>query len=341
MSTINIALLQQNITDGLVAAQKHPELDLYIYNYTAKVQYERSWNEITLICRGLILDTAYNVIARPFPKFFNLGELDELQIPELDFEVYEKMDGSLGILYWHKGQPYMATRGSFTSLQAQKANEMLHGKYKDCLVNLDQDKTYLFEIIYPENRIVLDYGDNEELVLLAIVETETGREFPVKDLGFPVVKRYEGIKDIAAIREMNDDTKEGFVIRFANNFRLKVKFKEYLRLHRIVTQISSVDIWEYLSSGQSFDEVLEKVPDEFYQWVKKIRAGLLEQYSAIEEQCKRDFKVLETRKDTALYFLQCKYPAILFSMLNGKNYAPAIWRIIRPKFEKPFIQADT
>ena len=341
MSTINIVLLQQNIADGLVAAQKHPELDLYIYNYTAKVQYERSWNEITLMCRGLILDADYKVIARPFPKFFNLGELDELQIPGLDFEVYEKMDGSLGILYWHKGQPYMATRGSFTSVQAQKANEMLHGKYKDYIVNLDQDKTYLFEIIYPENRIVLDYGDNEELVLLAIVETETGREFPVKDLGFPVVKRYDGIKDIAAIKEMNDDTKEGFVIRFANNFRVKVKFKEYLRLHRIVTQISSIDIWEYLSSGQSFDEVLEKVPDEFYQWVKKTRASLLDQYKIIEDQCKLDFKVLETRKDTALYFLQCKYPAILFSMMNGKNYTPAIWRMIRPKFEKPFIQVET
>ncbi len=341
MSTIDIALLQQNITEGLVAVQKHPEQELYIYNYTQKVQYDRVWNEITLICRGLILDADYNVIARPFPKFFNLGELEELEVPELDFEVYEKMDGSLGILYWAKGMPYIATRGSFTSVQSQKANALLYGKYKDCISNLDPGNTYLFEIIYPENRIVLDYGDKEELVLLAIVETHTGKEFAVKDLGFPVVKRYDGIRDIAAIREMNDDTKEGFVIRFANNFRLKVKFKEYLRLHRIITQISSVDIWEYLSSGQSFEEVLEKVPDEFYQWVKKTRAGLQEQYTAIEDQCKADFRVLDSRKDTALYFLQCKYPAILFSMLNGKNYAPVIWKLVRPKFEKPFIQIET
>ncbi len=341
MSTINISQLQQHITDGLVAVQKHPQLELYIYNYTAKVQYERTWNEITLACRGLILDAAYNIVARPFPKFFNLEELDAAVIPDLAFEVFEKMDGSLGILYWDNDQPYIATRGSFTSVQAQKANTMLYGRYREAIAGLDRDKTYLFEIIYSENRIVLDYGDAEELVLLAIVDTQTGKESPLQELGFPLVKRYDGIKDLSAIRALNDDTREGFVIRFANNFRLKVKFKEYLRLHRIITQISSLDIWEYLSAGASFDEILERVPDEFFQWVKAVRNQLLEQYQAIETQCRADFKVLESRKDTALYFLQCAQPAVLFAMLNGKNYAPIIWKQLRPKFEKPFIQTDT
>lgn len=341
MSTINISLLQQHIADGLVAVQKHPQLELYIYNYTAKVQYERTWNEITLACRGLILDAGYHIVARPFPKFFNLEELDAAAIPPLAFEVFEKMDGSLGILYWHNDQPYIATRGSFNSVQAQKANTLLYGRYRQAITQLERDKTYLFEIIYPENRIVLDYGDAEELVMLAIVETQTGKEFPLEDLGFPLVKRYDGINDLAAIRALDDDTREGFVIRFANNFRLKVKFKEYLRLHRIITQISSVDIWEYLSTAQSFTEILEKVPDEFYQWVKTVRDRLQEQYDAIETRCRADFKVLESRKDTALYFLQCTYPAVLFAMLNGKNYAPVIWKQLRPKFEKPFIQTDS
>lgn len=340
MSTINSNLLQQCIDEGLVAVQKHLEQELYIYNYTARVQYERAWNEITLACRGLILDAAYNVVARPFPKFFNLGEVPAATIPAQAFEVFEKMDGSLGILYWCGDQPYIATRGSFTSVQAQKANAMLYSTYKDAIARLDRNNTYLFEIIYPENRIVLDYGTAEMLVLLAIVETQTGKEFPLQDLGFPQVKKYDGIHDLEAISAMDDDSKEGFVIRFADNFRLKVKFKEYLRLHRIITQISSVDIWTYLSQGQSFAEILEKVPDEFYQWVKATRERLELQYAAIEALCHADFKVLDTRKDTALYFLQCSYPAILFSMLNGKDYAPAIWKLIRPKFEKPFIQTD-
>ncbi|RYZ20784.1 MAG: 2'-5' RNA ligase, partial [Sphingobacteriales bacterium] len=293
-----------------------------------------------LACRGLILDAAHNIVARPFKKFFNLGEHKPEDIPALPFEVYEKMDGSLGILYWHNDRPYIATRGSFSSEQAKKANELLYRDYSHTFAQLDRSKTYLFEIIYPENRIVLDYGDEEKLVLLAVTDIQSGTSCPLPDIGFPLVTRYDGIQDLAAVQAMNDDAKEGFVIRFANDMRLKIKFSEYLRLHRIVTQISSVDIWEYMQSEHSFDEILDKVPDEFYQWVKRTRARLQEQYDAIESRCRADFKEVDSRKETAMYFMTCPYPAVLFAMLNRKRYAPIIWKMIRPKFEKPFINAD-
>jgi RNA ligase len=340
MSTINIEQLKQAIADGLIVVQKHPKEELFIYNYTTKVQYERLWNDITLACRGLILDASYNIIARPFAKFFNLGEMSEQLLPGLGFEVYDKMDGSLGILYWMNDLPYIATRGSFNSDQAIKANEMLYGKYKDTFAKLNKNHTYLFEIIYPQNRIVLDYGNVEELVLLAIIETQTGIEFPLVDVGFPVVKKYDGIKDLASIKEMDDDTKEGFVIRFANGFRVKVKFKEYLRLHRIITQVNSKDIWEHLQSGRSLDEILDKVPDEFYQWVKRIKASLLNQFEVIEQQAQKDFKVLDTQKETAFYFQTCANRSVLFAMLNKKDYNKIIWKMIKPAFEKPFVNNE-
>lgn len=321
---------------GWVVCRKHPDDELYIYNYTAQVQYERSWNEITLACRGLVLDAAYNIVARPFPKFFNLGEQDNATLPAGEFEVYEKMDGSLGILYWSREQPYIATRGSFTSVQAQKANAMLHSQYKDVIDRLDRNKTYLFEIIYPANRIVVDYGKMEALVLLAVIDTETGTELPLENIGFPMVKHYDEIRDLSVLMGLEDPVKEGFVIRFSNNQRLKVKFVEYQRLHWIITQISSLDIWEYLRNNRPFDELLEKVPDEFYQWVKNTRQQLISQYDAIEQLCRSEFKVLETRKETALYFSTCTYPGLLFYMLNGQDYSDRIWRMLRPVFEKPF-----
>ncbi len=235
--------LEEMITSGYVRMTKHPERPLYIYNYTAKTQYEYMWNEVTMLCRGLILDENYMIVARPFTKFFNYGEVSNQVIPSLPFEVFDKMDGSLGILYWWNDRPYIATRGSFMSEQAIKANELLHKKYATCKDKLDRRKTYLFEIIYPENRIVIDYGYKEELVLLAIVDLQSGVESPLTDIGFPVVKRYDGLNDLEAIRLMQIDNKEGFIIRFDNGFRIKVKFVEYVRLHRIITQVSSKTIW--------------------------------------------------------------------------------------------------
>ena len=332
----DLKLLNQMLNEGYVNIQKHPEADLFIYNYSQKAQYDSIWNEVTLQCRGLILDKDNNVIARPFKKIFNLGESDNQFIPDEAFQVYEKMDGSLGILYWLNGKPAIATRGSFTSEQSFKANIILNEKYTHLFSKLDKNKTYLFEIIYPENRIVIDYAQTVDLFLLAIIENHSGNELNLEDIGFPVAKRYDGINDINKLIELEENNREGFVIKFDRGLRYKVKFKEYIRIHRIVTQVSTINIWEYLKKGQSLDELLDRVPDEFYNWVKKINSDLLNAYKAIEEKAKNEFKNLETRKGTALYFQQCSYPSLLFSMLDEKDYSKTIWKMLRPKFSKPF-----
>ena len=339
---MNINELNQLITDNYINVNKHPTANLYIYNYTQKAQYERLWNDCTLACRGLIMDKDYNIVARPFKKFFNLGEFENQDVPNESFEVYEKMDGSLGVLYWIDNEVHIASRGSFVSEQAQAATEMLHTQYAEVIPLLDKSKTYLFEIIYPENRIVLDYRNERKLVLLAVIDTKTGSEVETfhetssHKQFFPTVKRYDGLNDLSKLKLLEEDNKEGFVIKYKNGYRLKVKFDEYQRIHRIVTQVSTLNIWEYLKEGQDLLPILDRVPDEFYDWVKVTHAQLLEKYSEIERQAKIDFKILENRKETALYFQGCKFPSVMFKMLDGQNYEQTIWKMIKPVYQKPF-----
>jgi RNA ligase len=106
--------------DGLVTIRKHPLADLFIINYTAKVQYERLWTEELKQCRGLIVNSSGMIIQRSFPKFFNMEELDDSEIPKESYLMHEKMDGSLGILYWLNDLPHIASRGSFESDQAKE-----------------------------------------------------------------------------------------------------------------------------------------------------------------------------------------------------------------------------
>jgi RNA ligase len=339
---MNIQNLQQLIADDYIKVNKHPSADLFIYNYTATAQYEQVWNEWTLACRGLIMDGGFNIVARPFAKFFNLEELTHDQlIPNESFEVYEKMDGSLGILYWIENaecrpKAFIATRGSFVSEQAIVATELLQTKYVASIPLLDKTKTYLFEIIYPENRIVVHYGDERKLVLLAIIDTASGDELPLEDVGFEIVKKYDGLNDLHKLKALEEDNREGFVVKFKNGFRLKVKFEEYQRIHKIITQVSNLSIWEYVKEGQDLTPILEKVPDEFYDWVKATHAKLLADYAEIEAQAKSEFKVLESRKETAFYFLTCQYPTVLFKMLDNQDYSPIIWKLLKPVFQKPF-----
>lgn len=336
MKLINTSLLNQMLLESYINVQKHPDAELYIYNYSANVQYEKLWNEITLACRGLILDKEKNIVARPFQKFFNLGEVDDINLPASNFNAYEKMDGSLGILYWLNDKPYIATRGSFTSDQAIKGTEILHSKYQLVISKLDKTKTYLFEIIYPENRIVVDYGTTEDLILLAIIDTQTGNNEALQNIGFTMVNKYDGVKDIHLLKKLEEENKEGFVVQYENGFRVKVKFDEYLRLHKIVTMVSNITVWEYLMNELPFDELLDKVPDEFYTWVKDTKNNLTQQFEIIENECKQNFKTFDTEKETAIYFMSCNHSKVLFSMWKNRNYKPLIWKMIRPTFSKPF-----
>jgi hypothetical protein len=336
MKNFDFELLRELIDKQYIIVHKHPTADLYIYNYTPIVQFERCWNEVTKTCRGLILDSHGKTMARPFPKFFNLEELTAEQIPKEPFDVFEKMDGSLGIMYFIDNQAFIASRGSFNSEQSIRANLILQKKYAHVLPHLNPKHTYLFEIIYPENRIVVDYGDKEDLVLTAIIETKTGKELPIQNIGFTTVGKIEGITQLRDLKKLAMPNQEGFVVRFKSGFRLKVKFEEYVRLHRILTGISSKNIWEYLKTGQSIEPLLADVPDEFYDWVHATVDKLHAAFKKIESEARLEFKVLENRKETAFYFSTCQHPKILFFMLDGKDYSKIIWRMVEPAFEKPF-----
>lgn len=341
--------LDKLVDEGWLISQTHPTLDLTIYNYSQKTQYEGYWTEETLAARGLVLNSKGTVVARPFPKFFNAEEVKPEDIPYGPFEVYEKMDGSLGIFFWYfenlteKVYPIFASRGSFTSEQAVKGWEMLQKlPYRD----LAYGHTHMFEIIYPENRIVVDYGHEEKLVLLGINHTNSGREIPrcdvEKHLGdsFELVKKYNLTESWDHLKSHNENNREGYVIRYANGFRMKVKFEEYVRLHRIVTQISTVDIWEMLKNNEPMDKLLEMVPDEFYDWVRKTVDDLNMSYTMLENEYKWIFKVLNRlpndRKTFAKFALRYKYPNLLFSMLDGRDYSQAIWKVLRPTWGKAF-----
>ena len=164
------------VAEGYISARRHPTEPLTIYNYTAKCQYAPLWTPETRHCRGLIVHDDGRIVARPFPKFFNFEEHSRSEIAfSKPFTVAEKIDGSLGVLYPDGDGWAIASRGSFTSPQAQHGTAILRERHSD--FRPFDGLTYLFEIIYPENRIVVDYGKRRELVLLAVIETATGRDF--------------------------------------------------------------------------------------------------------------------------------------------------------------------
>jgi RNA ligase len=250
----------------LVYEQAGPD-GLRLYCYTKSCVYDGEWNDATLISRGLVLDVKNEaVVATPFPKFFNAFERGE-SIPDLAFETFEKVDGSLIIIFWHGGEWKTATKGAFGSAQAQWAAERLKG----CdLSALRRGTTYLAEGVYAENRIVVRYA-KDELVLLAAYD-ESGAELSYASLcetadrmGWRAAQRhgYDSVSQLLAKADGLPVDEEGFVVRFSDGLRLKIKGAEYRRIHALISRITPLAMWEIMQAGDDLAKVRQDIPEEF------------------------------------------------------------------------------
>lgn len=282
--------LSAAVAEGLIYEKRgEGELSsLRLYCYSDECVYSRLWSPITLIARGLILDiSSREVVATPFPKFFNHGELLEERslglgtVPDLPFETFEKMDGSLIILYYYAGRWRCATKGSLYSEQAVWAETWLN-KFSILRLNeLSKDCTYLSEAIYPSNRIVVNYGDKNSLELLGAYKPD-GHEFSYDELltvgekmKWNVVSRYEynSISELLAKACVLDSNSEGWVLRFSDGFRLKIKGEEYCRIHRLVSNLTPLTVWRVMledphlmtaEGGTVLKEMRQSLPEEFW-----------------------------------------------------------------------------
>jgi RNA ligase len=343
---IDPALLAEMVEQRYVNVTGHPYSDLNILNYGQRAQFDNVWNDATLQCRGLIIDDKGCVVARPFRKFFNLSQL--ATVPDGPFEVHEKMDGSLGIGYpTDDMMPAIATRGSFMSEQATWATQWLrsHPEHAAWVLDaLDLGWTPLFEIIYPSNRIVVDYGERAELVLLTCIDILTGRDVETV-WGWPGTSaEHHHPTPLEALTSGSVDNAEGYVLLWQCGTRAKVKFDEYVRLHRLLTGVNARTIWELLANGQSLAELIEVVPDEFYRWVHEVHDDLVERFTDIEHDAKQTLALVDShaeRRKQAEIIKAGQFPGVTFAMLDGKDYSTQIWRMIRPEASRPFRQDES
>ena len=202
--------------------------DLVTFNYTAKCVYDRAWGEFTLKARGTVYQKASGlVVARSFDKFFNIGEIQE-PLPNMPYVVFDKIDGTLIIIYHYKGRWRVNTRGSFDNEMTREATRLIKEKY--FLAHIPKEVTLLAELIYPNNRNIVDYASRRELVLLASFLPDGQECFLTNShnsflsqmpLSNKAEHRHLSIEQMVALQKTMPIDQEGFVVRFENGLRIK------------------------------------------------------------------------------------------------------------------------
>ena len=311
--------------------------DLLIFNYTAKAQYEGRWNFFERVSRGLIINCKTGeIVARAFDKFFNWGQGGQESEGEI-VSITEKLDGSLGILFRVNGEHRVSTRGNFHSDQAEWATKFLREHYK--LDDLPSELTLLFEIIYPENRVIVDYKGRADLVLLAARNRFTGAYLPffpdveriAQTYGFPLPKVYSfrDLKEILALVGQLSKDEEGFVVEFSDGQRFKFKGDRYAELHKLVFGLSFKNTLQAVITNQ-VEFLRGQIPDEFLAefngWVAEIestRALIQREVADIFAQAPKD-----TRKDFAIWVMSNHkdLSSYLFAMMDNFDLDPIIYK---------------
>ena len=245
---------------------------LEIYTYSRQCYYGKLGNPTTTIARGLVLAPAeQRLIAVPFPKFFNYGERGPIT-STLPFEVTTKMDGSLGIAFHWRGAWHVATKGRLDSPQAQWAETRLRSLRTDAL---DPEITWLFEVIFsdPNSDTVIRY-DFEDLILLSGFHRATGAEISpekrtatAQALGVPVVQTIADTMVAALLDQarMLDERHEGFVVRFADGQRIKIKGNRYCEVARLIMNLEPIPIWEMLFHEHDLESARVRLPEELHR----------------------------------------------------------------------------
>lgn len=282
----DVSQLHDEIQQGYVRLGLHPNIPLRVLCYTDKAVFERRWNSVTRRCRGLIVGPDDEIMAHCMPKFFNASEhiggaAHTEPLPNEPFQLFSKVDGSMGTVFNHEGRWMVATKGGFGSKQAQWAQAWLD---KRDLSALPSDCTFVTEIVYPENRIVVDYGDMSSMCLLVVFGPD-GTELSMLDfwkrwdsLGGTTIMphRTVNLSRVLFFAQRNKNLfgdlirgtqAEGYVLRYESGLRVKVKFTDYVRLHGIVTGLTERHVWEILRDGRTLDSLYEVLPDEYHDWL--------------------------------------------------------------------------
>lgn len=259
-----IAMLEA-IENRLVKMVKHPYHDLYLLSYTKSAVAGHVWTPETLAARSLVVDADFNIVSPCIPKFFN----DFDQVPEMkkmNFQVYEKLDGSLISAFLYKGELILRSKGVWQSdlinqVQSWAGANMLRR-------SLHEGITYVCEWIHPMNRHIVDYGTRVDLVLLAGLEHDLGVQYHPEMVYWEhgraknLTREYKAGRDLNKIRGSIPEGEEGYVLwstRNGENLRTKIKSAEYLQLHRVKFNLNPKAMLDLIKEGDP--EKIQRMKD--------------------------------------------------------------------------------
>jgi hypothetical protein len=331
------------------------------YDGETEVSGEDFWDKYDGIyreCRSLVIDVAKDcIVLCPMKKFWNLNELEETSLENIQnrikiaktIEFSDKLDGSMQSARWYDGKIVMSGSQALNpekSWRLQDGYRMinsLHG-YKQMLMKFP-DCTFIFEYISLKDAHVVKYTKEQEgLYLIGIRDIADGTELDYNLIswiawryGIPTTKLFDKTLEqvLSELDDKSSDEAEGFVINI-DGYRVKVKYTDYVFIHRALSKLSSVNLIIHSIADETFDDLLSKLPMAYHNNVKKVAKVVIdyirktektiaEYYSVAPKGSKKEFMVWiaeNVPKEYQGYCRELYYGRKINVLKNGNETQP-------------------
>ncbi len=330
-----------HIPEGVgIIVSRRPDLQVVDYVFTNDDTFS---NPVTLECRGLKFAPDGRILARPFHKFFNVGEKE---MPEtVDWSrphvVLDKLDGSMvhPCLVGDR-LAFMTRMGE--SAQAKAAFACASpGAIALCREALAAGITPIFEFTSPEHRIVVSY-ETPALTLLGARETVSGHYLPHGELealarrhDVALVRSFGAVGDfrtfIADARGL--EGVEGYVVAFEDGHRLKLKADAYVLRHKALAGVAyEKNLLEWVAA-EAVDDVLPLLSpevgarviayrDQVHADVERWLAEITRFFEAHRDQPRREYaQAVQSTLDKRLH-------SVAFALLDGRDGRAALVKLL-------------
>lgn len=261
-------------------------------------------------CRSIVIDVEKDcIILVPFAKFFNINELEETSLENIQrridnaktIEFSDKLDGSMQSARWYNGRIVMAGSQAINpdnSWRLQDGYRMINELpgYKEMLMKYPEC-TFIFEYISLKDAHVVKYTKEQEgLYLIGIRRVDNGEEYDyhtvlnfAKTFNIPTTKLFD--KTIEQVMsELDDkysDEAEGFVINI-DGYKVKLKYNDYVHIHKALSRLSSINLIIRSIADEKYDDLLSKLPIVYHDQVNKV-ATIVVNYIKNTEKVIREY----------------------------------------------------
>lgn len=244
--------------------------------------------------RGIAFDELTGVIvSRPFHKFFNYGERNDIEFDMSWPHVVEyKHDGSMVRPIMQAGHVRLATKAGITDV-AMKAEAYAATKpdYLDFMKTCcEEGITPIFEYCAPDNIIVIKH-QQPSLTLLAMRDTVRGNYLPMKK-----ISKSWGITTVGTSKNTIHTVPsaigtEGIVVRFLGGERFKCKTEWYTKIHKIKELTGNERRVVEMILDNKLDDVLPLVNVEDRGKLLEFQKGIMDRVVDWSDTLKESYKM--------------------------------------------------